>query len=68
MTIRKNIHPLTEEQKQMKEDGFDERDLASGNLDLLEKSDAELFPDETEEYTEEERKPKVVVNNKPKKK
>lgn len=47
-------------------DEFDERDLASGSKDLLEKSDSELFPDETEEYTKEERRPKVVVDNKKK--
>jgi len=28
----------------------------SGSKDLLEKSDAELFPDEIEEYTPEERR------------
>jgi len=42
---------------------FDERELASGDVELLEKSDAELFPDEIEEYTDEEKKPRVVVDN-----
>lgn len=46
---------------------FDERELASGSADLLEKSDAELFPDEAEEYKPEERKPRIVINNSPKK-
>ena len=35
---------------------FDERGLASGDAELLDKTDAELFPDEYEEYTEEEKK------------
>jgi len=46
---------------------FDENELASGSVDLLEKTDAELFPDEIDEYTDEERKPRVIVNNDPKK-
>ncbi|MCX2803132.1 hypothetical protein OQJ68_15165 [Microbulbifer thermotolerans] len=46
---------------------FDERNLASGNKELLDKSDSELFPDEIEEYTEKERKPKIIVNNESKK-
>lgn len=52
--------------KRQKRDEFDERDLASGSKELLEKSDSELFPDETEEYTKEERRPKVIVDNKEK--
>jgi len=43
---------------------FDEDELASGSEELLEKSDAERFPDELEEYTKEERKPKIVKKNK----
>jgi hypothetical protein len=50
--------------KRQKRDEFDEHDLASGSKELLEKSDSELFPDETEEYTKEERRPKVIVDNK----
>ncbi|VAW87629.1 hypothetical protein MNBD_GAMMA18-55 [hydrothermal vent metagenome] len=42
---------------------FDENELASGNTDLLEKTDAELFPDEVDEYTKEERKPRIIVDN-----
>ena len=34
-----------------KEDEFDEKELASGSTELIEKSDAELFPDEAEEST-----------------
>lgn len=44
---------------------FDETELASGSSDLLEKSDAELFPDETEEYTPEERRKKIIDDNTP---
>lgn len=47
---------------------FDETELASGSSDLLEKSDAELFPDEIEEYTPEERRKKIADGNKPVKK
>ncbi|MGL6159725.1 hypothetical protein [Microbulbifer sp.] len=54
--------------KNRKKSNFDEKDLASGSKDLLEKSDAELFPDEIEEYTEKEKRPKVIADNKPKKK
>jgi len=42
---------------------FDERGLASGDEKLLDKTDAELFPDELEEYTEEEKKPRLIVDN-----
>ncbi len=35
---------------------FDEVGVLSGSEHLLEKSDAELFPDEIEEYTPEERR------------
>jgi len=42
---------------------FDEDELASGAEELLEKSDAERFPGELEEYTKEERKPKLVKKN-----
>jgi len=42
---------------------FNERELASGDAGLLEKSDAELFPDEIEEYTDKGKKPRIVVNN-----
>lgn len=46
---------------------FDENELASGSTDFLEKTDAELFPDEIDEYTKEERKPRVIVDNSSKK-
>lgn len=45
--------------------GFDETELASGSSDLLERSDAELFPDEIEEYTPEERRKKIIKDSKP---
>ena len=35
---------------------FDERGPLAGSSDLMDKSDAELFPDELEEYTPEERR------------
>lgn len=35
---------------------FDERELASGDINDLHKTDAELFPDELEEFTPEERR------------
>lgn len=35
---------------------FDERGVLSGGADVADKSDAELFPDELEEYTPEERR------------
>lgn len=53
--------------ERQKRGDFDERDLASGSKDLLDKSDSELFPGEFEEYTEEEKRPKVIVDNKKKK-
>lgn len=46
---------------------FDETGVLVGNEDLLKKTDAELFPDELSEYTAEEKKPRVVIDNKPKK-
>ncbi len=42
---------------------FDERGLASGDEESLDKTDAELFPDEIEEYTEEEKKLRLIVDN-----
>ena len=42
---------------------FDETGLASGSPDLLEKTDAELFPDEIGEYTPEERREKIMKDN-----
>lgn len=46
--------------KTSSDSNFDERELASGSEELLDKSDAERFPDELEEYTKEERKPKII--------
>lgn len=46
--------------KDKKKSDFDEDKLASGSKDLLDKSDAERFPDELEEYTLEERRPRIV--------
>lgn len=46
---------------------FDENELVSGSADLIEKTDAELFPDEIEEYTSKEKKPRVIVDNDKKK-
>jgi len=43
---------------------FDEVGVLSGNEDFLEKSDAELFPDEIEEYTPEERRKGFKVHSK----
>ena len=42
------------------ESDFDEKGLASGSEELIDKSDAERFPEELEEYTPEERKPKLI--------
>ena len=41
---------------------FDETGVLSGSEDLLDKSDAELFPDELEEFTPEERRKKFKVH------
>lgn len=41
---------------------FDEAGLASGSMDILDKTDAELFPDEIEEYTPEERRKAFKVH------
>ena len=46
---------------------FEESGPLAGSEALLEKTDAELFPDELEEYTPEERRPRVVVDNEVKK-
>ncbi len=46
---------------------FDEAGVLAGDEDLLKKTDAELFPDELAEYTAEEKKPRVVIDNKSKK-
>ncbi len=43
---------------------FDETELASGSADLIQQSDAELFPDEIEEYTPQERRQKMIKENK----
>ena len=43
---------------------FDETELASGSTDLIQQSDAELFPDEIEEYTPQERRQKMIKENK----
>jgi hypothetical protein len=51
-----------------KDADFEERGIISGSPDLCEKSDAELFPDEPEEYKPSERKPRIVINNDPDKK
>jgi len=50
--------------KNNKKSNFDEDKLASGSKDLLDKSDAERFPEELEEYTLEERRPRIVKKNK----
>ena len=42
---------------------FDETELASGSPDLLDKTDAELFPEEIEEHTPEERRQKIISDN-----
>ena len=42
---------------------FDERDLASGNIKDLHKSDSELFPDELEEHAPEERRKNFKVHS-----
>jgi len=47
---------------------FSEVGVLSGSKDLLEKSDAELFPDEIEEYTPEERRKEFKVYTKSKNK
>lgn len=43
---------------------FDECGVISGSVKALNSTDAELFPDELEEYTREERKPKLVPKKK----
>ena len=53
--------------KSEKNGDFDENELASGSTELLEKTDAELFPDEIDEYTSKEKKPRVIVDNDTKK-
>ncbi|WP_020406924.1 hypothetical protein [Hahella ganghwensis] len=50
--------------KPLTDDDWDERGMASGSEDLLGKSDAEFFPGELEEYTSEERKPRLVHSKK----
>jgi len=44
-------------------DDFDERGLVSGSFESCLKTDAELFPDEIEEYTPEERREKIIRDN-----
>ena len=41
---------------------FEESGLLVGGEEALRSTDAESFPDEAEEYTPEERKPKLVKN------
>lgn len=41
---------------------FEERGPIFGDADDLGKTDAELFPDDIEEYTPDERKPRLVHN------
>lgn len=40
---------------------FDERGIISGSDQSVHSTDAEAFPDEPEEYTPQERKPKLVT-------
>jgi hypothetical protein len=40
---------------------FDERGAIFGDIENLDKTDAELFPDELEEFTPEERRKKVKL-------
>ena len=47
---------------------FDERGVIFGDIKDLDKSDAELFPDELEEYTPEERRETFRVHDNDKKK
>ena len=42
---------------------FDEAGVLSGSADSLDKTDAELFPDEIEEYTPEERRKGFKVHS-----
>jgi len=39
---------------------FDERGVISGNEKTLNSSDAEAFPDEDEEHSAEDRKPRII--------
>lgn len=41
---------------------YDETGVLSGSEDLLDKSDADLFPDEDEEYTPEDRRKRFKVH------
>lgn len=41
---------------------FDESSGIAGSSEILDKTDAELFPDDTEDYMPSERKPKLVHN------
>lgn len=47
---------------------FNERGVIFGDIENLDKSDAELFPDELEEYTPEERRETFKVHSNDKKK
>ncbi|MCW8875493.1 MAG: hypothetical protein OQJ89_01320 [Kangiellaceae bacterium] len=49
---------------ELKVSDFDERDLVSGDINDLHKSDAELFPNEIEEFTPEERRKAFKVYSK----
>ena len=60
--IKKDAEELFGENK--KNSDFDEAGVLSGNEGLLAKSDSELFPDELEEYTPEERRNKFKVHKK----
>ena len=42
---------------------FEESGPLAGSGDLLKKTDAELFPEEIEEYTPEERRKKIIKDN-----
>lgn len=46
---------------------FEESGLLVGSEDALRSSDAQSYPDEPEEYTPEERKPKIVKPKTPQK-
>tara|TARA_B100000446_G_C10443541_1_gene302596 strand:- start:428 stop:688 length:261 start_codon:yes stop_codon:yes gene_type:complete len=61
--VRKKAAKLSQElfNSPQKSD-FDEAGVLSGSADSLEKTDAELFPDEIEEYTPEERRKRFKVH------
>ncbi len=58
--VRKRAEARCKKLEDITAEGFDDSGVIAGGEEHMFSTDAEAFPSETEEYTPEERKPKLV--------